>query len=185
MGVGGVSFLSSQVHIHSAFYRWFDELKGRCDGSAKSLRELFESAGGPGASSMKADLALPDYIAHELISHPSCQGVMSTSAARDLLRHKSRIAKEKDVAKKVKDVVEGLISEGVLKEVQAPGAPDGGEAPEVPAAGVAAKAKVSKARPGRKVVYFKKLAWTDIASNPPALAAVQRILCTADDFEAA
>ena len=105
-----------QVHTHHGFYKWYGQLRVSSDGSNKAMLGLLESAEAPsGGSSKKSSLSIQALIAHELLSHPSCSGKVSTKQARDMVKDKARLTKENDLAKKTKETLDMLSGKGVIE----------------------------------------------------------------------
>ena len=59
-----------QLHIHAAYYRWYDAIRSACDGSDRAMKLLFESAKSPDSlEHRKMELSTVDRVAHEPVSY--------------------------------------------------------------------------------------------------------------------
>ena len=167
-----------QLHIHCAYYRWHDDLKSRTDGSNKALCTLFESAEDPGCGNKQGSLPLVDYIARELLAHPGWRDKVSNKQARELVRNRARLAKESNLAAKIQ-ALEMLIKESLVHSTECA---EGKEAGDGEDAGEGSSKGRSRRR-GRPLMFFCKRSWDMISQDEKAVAAVERLMLTVDNFQ--
>ena len=108
-----------QLHIHAAYYRWYDAIRSACDGSDRAMKLLFESAKSPDSlEHRKMELSTVDRIAHELLVHPEMSGAVTTKQIRAMLRYKAGIKDLSNLSNRIHEAVDMLIKECILEGVQ-------------------------------------------------------------------
>ena len=110
--VYGIHGWLRQLHIHAAYYRWYDTFRSACDGSDRAMKVLFESAKSPDSfAQRKMELSTVDRIAHELLVHPEMSGAVTTKQIRGMLRYKAGIRDLGSLSNHIHEAVDMLIKD--------------------------------------------------------------------------
>lgn len=157
----GLRAWARQVQTHAGFYKWWLAMKKELNPrKEKQIADLLEEAGPVGNDAARAALPIADFIGHELVLAIPAGGSLSSKVARKLLSNKRRLKSEEGLAAKIGESAEALASAGIIDIAEA-----------------------ESGKRGRRLFEVRKRSWLQIRETEGALAVVERLLLTAEDFE--